>query len=93
MLGEQCTITICQPFATTFLTRLPRELRDQIYDYLWDRDSVDCVDEEIFQLRYEREWNYPAPFFADAKFMGDAFAREAATWLFLGIKKSGRKFF
>ncbi|KAF2828207.1 hypothetical protein CC86DRAFT_369324 [Ophiobolus disseminans] len=93
-LAKQCASIVGLSFAITVLTRLPRELRDNIYDYLWDSKSVDHVEEWI-SASHEvgrkasslHHWDPLAPSFADATYIGELFAQEVVTWFFRMIKK------
>lgn len=64
----------------------PLELRDHIYNYLWDEKAVQLVDSQIGDIttgqhdsRLSEEWVIRVPHFADANYVGEQFAREAAT--------------
>jgi hypothetical protein len=86
---------MCAPFSAGIHRRLPpRELRDQVYDYLWEQPYVDDVDAAISipPRFFKNAPNNPVsqkqnmilrmPFFADARFVGEDFAKEAATFFF-----------
>jgi hypothetical protein len=80
---------LLQPFADIVHASLPAELRELTYDCLWDDHFTDYVDSQISaectlndDVRNSQDWILEAPSFADAKFVGDAFAREAATYFF-----------
>lgn len=67
----------------------PLELRNQIYSYLWDEQAVrhltSCIEEIVntqSDLRLSQDWVLQVPYFADANFVGESFAREAATLFF-----------
>ncbi|EAT90529.2 hypothetical protein SNOG_02317 [Parastagonospora nodorum SN15] len=71
------------------LGQLRNQLRDQVYDHLWNEDAIDLVDGQLElpfnNVRDERlshDWVLQAPFFADASIVGESFAREAATYFF-----------
>jgi hypothetical protein len=91
-LAEDCAVLLSPPFAKIFHASLPRELRDLVYDYLWDERSVDYVDSQLSSERKiegnvhdSQDWILRVPSFADAKFVGEPFAREAATWFFRSV--------
>jgi hypothetical protein len=92
-LAESCAALICPPVAASVHANLPLELRDQIYEYLWE-EHINTID-RIISLSYNfyntepeefilqrRDWVLPAPCIADARFIGEDFAREAATLFF-----------
>lgn len=70
-------------------------MRDMVYDYLWDDLASSRVDDQI-DLPYMRQgearhlgsWVLEAPLFADANFVGEASAREAATWFFRSVTRA-----
>ncbi|KAF2829041.1 hypothetical protein CC86DRAFT_464752 [Ophiobolus disseminans] len=84
--------------ASSVLVRLPRELRDSVYAYLWDQDILSTLDypsllisrAEPCRSTTDDEGNAiclcdtPAsiPPFAQAVFVGYTFATEAVTWLY-----------
>lgn len=92
LLAKECSTLICKPFAAIVYNRLPRELRDQVYDLLWTDEEVDQLDQVIGtskDLPRLNHWSDPTvpseravPFFADADFTGPEFAHEAAVWYF-----------
>ena len=92
--AEKYSALVCHPFARTVPARLPRELRDQVYDYLWDQTSRGRV-EEWFSPSTDAEDDdgslqncvLTAPHFAHATFVGEDFASEAVTWFFSMLKK------
>jgi hypothetical protein len=87
---------LCPPFIACVEAAFPKELRDLVYSYLWDEDCVDFVDEHVSKAAprlpklwgipvkwaVPLDWVLPTPFFADTRFVGEQFAREAATWYF-----------
>jgi hypothetical protein len=86
---------VCPTFAASVYERLPRELRDLTYDYLWDDLSTSRVDDQVDlpymrqdEARHLRSWILEVPHFADAKVVGESFAREAATWYFRSVTKA-----
>jgi hypothetical protein len=93
-LAENCTALICAPFAASVQTRLPQELRDQVYDYLWEQRHIVLADASISLPHkspkngsddsppQKQNMNLLMPFHTDARFVGEAFAREAATYFF-----------
>ncbi|KAH4863785.1 hypothetical protein HBI26_149010 [Parastagonospora nodorum] len=88
-LAERSAALLCRPFVEAIHETLPAELRDQVYDHLWNEDAIDLVDGQLAlpynNVRDERlsqDWVLQAPFFADASIVGESFAREAATYFF-----------
>jgi hypothetical protein len=93
-LAENCAALMCAPFAVSVQSRLPRELRDQVYEHLWEQRYIDHVDAAIaLPLKFTKNapkdsvsktqnMNLPMPFFTDARFVGKALARESATYFF-----------
>ncbi|KAF5849233.1 hypothetical protein GGP41_006155 [Bipolaris sorokiniana] len=87
-------LELCHPLTSLILSRLPRELRDQIYDLLWDDkhaehldaalsiipDAVKISDQPILDLP-----PLSVPPFANSEFVGIEFASEAATRYFRAI--------
>lgn len=75
------------PRAQDVMARLPPlELRNHIYDYLWDEKAVRLVDSQLAEivpgqvdLQSAPKWALRVPYFVDANYVGEAFAREAAT--------------
>ena len=89
-LAKQSAASQLSSFPPTVCSSLPRELRDQIYDYLWTEDYVEELD-SVISARDAPPWlsssdisssNLPVPFFADAAIVGSEFAKEAAVWYF-----------
>lgn len=91
-LAKQCSQLQCAPLAATILASLPRELRDYIYNFLWTADggSVEKLNSAIsshdaptgLSSHDIASLDLPVPFFADATFVGNSFAEEAAIWYF-----------
>jgi hypothetical protein len=93
-LAETCSAMMCAPFSAGIHRRLPRELRDQVYDYLWEQPYVDDVDATISlpprffknapndPVSHKQNMILRMPFFADARFVEEDFAKEAATFFF-----------
>lgn len=87
-IARDISLLECRPFAALVFDKLPRELRDQVYDYLWQGVDADFLDREIscvpefFHRNDDNEWVLRAPFYAAADFVGPHFAREAALWYF-----------
>ncbi|KAH7389941.1 hypothetical protein BKA66DRAFT_568849 [Pyrenochaeta sp. MPI-SDFR-AT-0127] len=70
--------------------RLPREIRDQIYDHLWTVDDVEKLD-SVISSEYAPHWLssndiasliLPVPFFVNPLFVGCSFADDASVWYF-----------
>jgi hypothetical protein len=99
-IAEDCAILLCPPVTMSVHVGLPRELRDQIYDHLWEQKWIDSVDEFIAtshkaykgklnpSTQSLRDWVLPAPYFANARFVGENFAREAATRFFRALTET-----
>jgi hypothetical protein len=92
-LIEQCASLWCSSIAASVHARLPREVRDAIYDHLWDQKSREDLDKKISapyigacDSRVHKEWVLKAPFFSDARFMGHTLAHEAAARFFRTLK-------
>jgi hypothetical protein len=77
-------------FTAIILAKLPRELRDLVYDYLWTEDHVESMDRAC---SFAPAWYFsdeaainapdlPVPRFANATFVGVDFASEAAARYF-----------
>jgi hypothetical protein len=86
---------ICPQFAGNMCASLPAELRDQVYDYLWNRKSLHELDKKIalpyvkvYETRITNDWYLSAPIFSDASFVGQPFARGAATYFFRMLTKA-----
>jgi hypothetical protein len=74
---------------------LPAELRDQVYDYLWDRASLNVLDGKIalpyvkvYESRVTHDWCLSVPILANTSFVGESFARGAATYFFRMMTKA-----
>lgn len=89
-LAKQCAFLQCNAVTAIVCQSLPRELRDQIYDYLWKSDYVEELD-SILSSKYAPPWlssgdiaslNLKVPFFADPAIVDSNFANEAAMWYF-----------
>ncbi|KAF2463645.1 uncharacterized protein BDR25DRAFT_397087 [Lindgomyces ingoldianus] len=88
------TRTIHAPFFTHFLTALPREIRDQVYEYLLDEETHhDRERAALLRTRWEFEqqrgqevWrcatHYSIPFFARPEYVGGAIASEIVDTFF-----------
>lgn len=77
------------------LSTVPRELRDMVYDLLWTRPVVEAMDERISSVdtsRYLAALNsiptLPVPFFTNPRFVGPAFAHEAAIYYLRAISRA-----
>jgi hypothetical protein len=87
-LAERCATLLSNPFAHAVYGALPAELRNQVYDHLWDWETVETIDHHVTRAKERNDertsgnWILSAPFFADAKIVGELFAREAATQFF-----------
>ncbi|KAL1800253.1 hypothetical protein ACET3X_000595 [Alternaria dauci] len=83
-------LQLCSSLTAIILAKLPRELRDHVYDYLWTGEHVESMDEVISFVpkQYfldEAATNapeLPVPRFANVTFVGVDFASEAATRYF-----------
>jgi hypothetical protein len=80
---------LCPPFTACVRAAFPAELRNHIYDYLWDKDETDFVDGHISSSplgksdpRFSSPWVINVPFFADTHFADTQFALEAAAYFF-----------
>ncbi|KAH7406750.1 hypothetical protein DE146DRAFT_404098 [Phaeosphaeria sp. MPI-PUGE-AT-0046c] len=81
---------LCPPRAYDVMAGLPPlELRDQVYSYLWDEQAVHRVESqigdvtnELSELHLSKDWTLQVPHFADANYVDEPFAREAATLFF-----------
>ena len=63
--------------------RLPRELRDQIYSYLWDDDAIRAINSIVLRPSNDNKPLLPKlPIFVDAKFVGAPVTNEAIEWLY-----------
>lgn len=75
------------PCAQDVLARLPPlELRNHVYSYLWNEEAVALIDSQVSEvisrptiLQPPQDWVLRVPFFVDANYVGEQFAREAAT--------------
>ncbi|KAF1829475.1 hypothetical protein BDW02DRAFT_573931 [Decorospora gaudefroyi] len=91
---ECADLQLCSPFITMICNRLPRELRDQIYDCLWTAEDVLQMDGEIsaFSMTSDETraimavTDLPVPRYANADLVGHQFAAEAAEW-YLRMRK------
>lgn len=88
-LANRSAALLCRPLIEAIHEALPAELRDQVYDLLWDEDAIDLVDKQLAlpngsvqDERLSNDWVLEVPFFANAKVVGESFAREAATYFF-----------
>jgi hypothetical protein len=81
---------LCPLFTAIILAKLPRELRDHVYDYLWTEEHLESMDKAIsFVPNYSSPDEsvvsapeLPVPRFANATFVGVDFASEAAARYF-----------
>jgi hypothetical protein len=86
----------CPGFTAIILEKLPRELRDQIYDYLWMGQYIESMDQAIsFAPKYylsdeagTTAPDLPVPRFANATFVGVDFASEAAARYFRSLSNA-----
>jgi len=82
--ANECATLLCTPIANAICQFLPAELRNQVYDHLWDPLAIDLTDEQISRSSQEHslstDWVLKLPFFADASFVGEHFSREAAIY-------------
>jgi hypothetical protein len=89
-------LQLCPAFTDIILGKLPRELRDQIYDYLWTEECIESMDGAIsFAPRYyfsdeagTNVLDLPVPRFANATFVGVDFASEAAARYFRSLSNA-----
>jgi len=83
-------LQLCQSFTAIILQKLPRELRDQIYNYQWTEEHIRSLNDAIsFVPKYHSADEagtgvqyLPVPRFANAALVGEEFASEAATTYF-----------
>ncbi|KAB2105704.1 hypothetical protein AG0111_0g5635 [Alternaria gaisen] len=83
-------LQLCSSLTAIILAKLPRELRDHVYDYLWTGEHVKSMDKAISfvpQHCFSDEAvinapELPVPRFANVTFVGLEFASEAATRYF-----------
>ncbi|XP_014558899.1 hypothetical protein COCVIDRAFT_24632 [Bipolaris victoriae FI3] len=87
-------LELCLPLTSLILSRLPRELRDQIYDLLWGDEHAERLDEALsitpdaLKISEQPILDLPhlsVPPFANSRFVGIEFASEAATRYFRAI--------
>jgi hypothetical protein len=93
--AKECAAMLCPPFTARVHAAFPAELRNHIYDYLWDKQETDCVDEAISSSptsssdhRFSSPWVIHAPFFADAHIANSQFALEASTHFFRSVSNA-----
>ncbi|KAF2034049.1 hypothetical protein EK21DRAFT_57280 [Setomelanomma holmii] len=86
---------MCPPFAAAVHASLPQELRDQIYDALWDEETRKRLDDLIGRSYHSlhesgelNNWILPGPFFTEPTYIGEHFAKEALTYFFRMVSQA-----
>ncbi|KAL6156903.1 hypothetical protein ACJBU6_04486 [Exserohilum turcicum] len=94
-IAEACSDLELRPsFTSPILARLPRELRDYIYDFLWSDEDIERLDAAISFIPYVVTvhdqpavdlLDLPVPRYANSSFVGNEFASEVAMRYFRAL--------